>query len=156
MTIQSFQLDPNAQSYSDDEIVGKVNSASADITRAGSVDADALFDGTTNRAFTETDETKLAGIAGGAEVNPADLAELDPTQNTKLNGIEEGADVNPTDDEVVTSINSATTPITREAALSQDDLKVVKTNPAGGEFLVKNIQRDSAGKLDIEYDDVAQ
>ncbi len=39
MAIQSFQLDPNAQSYTDDQIVGKVNTASANITRAGSVDA---------------------------------------------------------------------------------------------------------------------
>ena len=35
----SFQLDPNAVVYTDDEIVGKVNSASANITRAGSVEA---------------------------------------------------------------------------------------------------------------------
>lgn len=39
MAIQSFQLDPNAQSYTDDQIVGKVNSASAQITRASSVAA---------------------------------------------------------------------------------------------------------------------
>lgn len=39
MVIASFQLDPNATSYTDDEIVGKVNTATADITRAGSVDA---------------------------------------------------------------------------------------------------------------------
>ena len=39
MAIASFQLDPNAQAYTDDEIVGKVNAASAQITRAGSVAA---------------------------------------------------------------------------------------------------------------------
>lgn len=39
MAIQSFQLDPNAASYSDDEIVGKVNAATATISRAGAVDA---------------------------------------------------------------------------------------------------------------------
>lgn len=38
MTIASFQLDPDAQAYTDDEIVGKINAATADITRAGSVD----------------------------------------------------------------------------------------------------------------------
>ncbi len=37
--IQSMQLDPNAASYTDDEIVGKVNTASVQITRAGSVAA---------------------------------------------------------------------------------------------------------------------
>lgn len=42
MAIQSFQLDPNAQSYTDDEIVGKVNAATAAITRADSIDGAAL------------------------------------------------------------------------------------------------------------------
>lgn len=39
MAIATFQLDPNAQSYTDDQIVGKVNTATANITRASSVDA---------------------------------------------------------------------------------------------------------------------
>lgn len=39
MAKESFQLDPAAVVYTDDEIVGKVNSASANITRASSVDA---------------------------------------------------------------------------------------------------------------------
>ena len=39
MAIQSFQLDPNAASYTDDQIVGKINSATANITRASSVAA---------------------------------------------------------------------------------------------------------------------
>lgn len=39
MAIQSFQLNPNAQAYTDDEIVDKVNAASNNITRAGSVAA---------------------------------------------------------------------------------------------------------------------
>jgi hypothetical protein len=37
MAIQSMTLDPNATSYTDDQIVGKVNAASAQITRAASV-----------------------------------------------------------------------------------------------------------------------
>ena len=60
-----------------------------------------------------------------------------------------------TDDEIIAKINSATDPITRESALSQDDLMIVKTAPVAGEFSIKNIQRDSTGKMDIEYDDVA-
>ena len=39
MATQTMVLDPNAQAYTDDEIVGKFNSASANITRASSVDA---------------------------------------------------------------------------------------------------------------------
>ena len=39
MALASMTLDPNAASYSDDEIVGKVNTATAQITRASSVAA---------------------------------------------------------------------------------------------------------------------
>lgn len=41
--------------------------------------------------FSETEQTKLAGIETGAEVNPASLAELDATASAKLDTIEEGA-----------------------------------------------------------------
>ena len=60
-----------------------------------------------------------------------------------------------TDDEIVGKINAASVAITRESALDQDSLKIIKTNPVAGEFLIKNIQRDATGKVDIEYDDVA-
>lgn len=141
MAIQSFQLDPNAQSYTDDEIVGKVNSATANITRADSIegtaasalDTDDIGEGTSNKYDTGTPPSTTDDLSEGSA-------------NKYMVG----------DDGVVTAINSASTAITREAALSQDDLKIVKTNPVGGEFLVKNIHRDSTGKLDIEYDDTAQ
>jgi hypothetical protein len=124
MAIQSMQLDPNAASYTDDEIVGKVNSATAKVT------ADQVEDGTTNKVFTATDESKLGGI-------------------------EDNATADQDGDEIVTAINSGSSAITREDALSQDDLNIIKTNPVAGEFKIKNIQRDSTGKADIEYDDVA-
>ena len=53
MTIQSIVLDPNAQAYTDDEIVGKVNAASAQITRGGSVAAAARPIGTGEVGNTE-------------------------------------------------------------------------------------------------------
>ena len=124
MAIQSMQLDPNAQSYTDDEIVGKINSATVAISRSSSIDGAAL-----------------------SAVDSDDIGE------GSSNLYDTGAP--PTDDEVVAAINNASTAITREAALSQDDLNIVKSNPAGGEFYVKNIHRDSSGKLDIEYDDTA-
>jgi len=115
MAIQSMQLDPNAQSYTDDEIVGKVNSATANITRAGSVDAAArpIAEG-------EVDTTELA--AGAVD-------------NTILD----------------TGIAKANLDAMGDTARGY-----VKTNPTTGEFKVIAIHRDSAGKLDIEYDDVAQ
>ena len=45
---------------------------------------DELIDGTTNKAFTATEQTKLAGIATGAEVN---------TINTALAGEPAGSDL---------------------------------------------------------------
>ena len=45
---------------------------------------DELIDGTTNKAFTATEQTKLAGIAAGAEVN---------TINTALAGEPAGSDL---------------------------------------------------------------
>ena len=124
MAIQSFQLDPNAQSYTDDEIVGKVNNATANVS------ADKIADGTTNKVFTSTEQSKLSGI-------------------------EDNATGDQTGNEIVSAINSGSAAITREDALSQDDLNIVKTAPTTGEYKVKNIHRDSSGKLDVEFDDTA-
>lgn len=64
MAIQSFQLDPNAAAYTDDQIVGKINTASANITRAGSVDAAAR-----PIASGEVGSTELAsGAVGNTEL----------------------------------------------------------------------------------------
>lgn len=62
MALQTMVLDPNAASYTDDQIVAKVNSASVQITRSGSVAAAA-------RPLTagEVDATALA--AGVAKAN---------------------------------------------------------------------------------------
>ena len=45
MAIVQMLLDPNAASYTDDEIVGKVNAASVQITRSGCLDSAALESG---------------------------------------------------------------------------------------------------------------
>jgi len=79
MAIQSFQLDPDAASYTDDEIVGKVNSASAQITRAASVAAAARPIGSGEVTNTElaagVAKTNLDAIAdtarGYVKTNPA-------------------------------------------------------------------------------------
>ena len=62
MAIQSMTLDPNAGAYTDDQIVGKVNAATAQITRAGAVAAAAR-----PIATGEVDATALA--AGVAKSN---------------------------------------------------------------------------------------
>lgn len=62
MAIQSMTLDPNAAAYTDDQIVGKINSASAQITRAAAVAAAAR-----PIAAGEVGSTELA--AGVAKAN---------------------------------------------------------------------------------------
>lgn len=114
MAIQSFQLDPNATSYTDDEIVAKINAATDDITRAGSVDPSA-------RPI-EVGEVGSDEIEDGA-VTATDLADDAARDNLR--------------------------------AMPDKDRGFVETNPVVGEFPVIAVQRDAAGKLDVEYDDVA-
>jgi len=62
MAIASLVLDPNAAAYSDDEIVGKVNTATAQITRAASVAAAA-------RPIADAEVTSAKLDAGVAKTN---------------------------------------------------------------------------------------
>lgn len=129
MVKQSFVLDPNAQSYTDDQIVGKVNASAVAISRVdaidgaalGGVDMDDIADGTTNKGFTGTEQTKLSGIAENATVDQT------------------GAEVR---DLIV--------------GIAEADRKIVISEPVSGEFKVLAIQRDATGKLKVEYDDVAE
>lgn len=155
MAIQSFQLDPNAQSYTDDEIVGKVNAATANITRAGSIegtaasvlDSDDIGEGVANF---------FAGASGADFIKASDDLDditagttnkhLTDTEKTKLTGIEDSATADQTGAEVRDAI----------VGLSDVDRKIVITDPQAGEFKVVAIQRDADAKLDINYDDTAQ
>jgi len=98
----------------------------------------------------------LDGIAAGAEVNPADLAELDSDQNNKLDGIEAGAKDDQSGDEIVAAIDAGTDPITREDALSQADLKLVKSEPVAGEHVINHIVRKADGKMEADYKDTPE
>lgn len=60
-----------------------------------------------------------------------------------------------TGDEIIAAIDAGAASITREDALDQDSLNIIKTDAITGEFKVKNIQRDAAGNLNADYDDVA-
>jgi len=61
-----------------------------------------------------------------------------------------------TPDEVVGKVNTATDQITRPDAIDAEALDIITTQPASGEFKVKKIQRDSSGKLAVDYDDVPE
>ena len=64
MAIMKMVLDPNAASYTDDQIVGKVNAATAQITRAGSVSSAARPIG-----VGEVTNTELAAAAAKANLD---------------------------------------------------------------------------------------
>ena len=69
MAIVFFELDPNAASYTDDQIVGKVNTATDPITRAGAVSAAARPIGAGEVTNTELD-------ASAAKANLDAMADL--------------------------------------------------------------------------------
>jgi len=104
MALASFQLDPNAQAYTDNEIVDKINAATNDITRAGSVDA-------------------AARPIESGEVTNTELASSAAKDNLD--------------------------------AMGDTARGYVKTDPQAGEYPVIAVQRDSSGKLDVDYDDQA-
>ena len=114
MAIASFQLDPNAAAFTDNQIVDKVNAASNNITRASSVDAAAR-----PIAANEVTATEIAaGVVSGTE-----LASTAAKDNLD--------------------------------ALADTSRGYVKTAPQTGEFPVVSVQRDAAGLLDVDYDNVA-
>ncbi|GAH60385.1 unnamed protein product, partial [marine sediment metagenome] len=135
MAIEKVYLDPNAAAYTDDEIVGKVNTATDKITRADSVEVAAILESATEKLMSDTEKTKLEGIAEGAEINPADLAELDPTANTKLTGIEEGAKVDQTGAEIRDAV----------VGLADDDRQIIISRPTTGQKKIYAVQTHTDG-----------
>jgi len=147
MAIQSFQLDPNAQSYTDDEIVGKVNAATANITRASSVDAAARPIATDEVEAVHIKDGDIADthIAAGAAIAKSKLAALEIAN----------ADV-ATDAAIVGTKLADSAAKDNLDGMGDTERGYVKTNPQTGEFKVVALQRDASGKLDVEYDDVAE
>ena len=137
--IASMTLDPNAQSYTDDQIVGKVNAASANITRAGSVEAAArpiaALEVTDGMIAAGAIKTKLGAEADGDKLVSASLAAAAGVTNAQV---------------------AAGLAKVNLDALTDTDRGYIKTSPTTGEFKVVSIQRGTValgGKLDIDYDD---
>ena len=98
--------------------------------------------------------TKLAGIDAGAEVNPADTDALPEGASNKY---DTGVPIPKlTDGEVIDAINNAAVPITREAALSQADLKIVKSLPQSGERAVESLSVKSDDVLAADHSDTPE
>ena len=79
MPIEKIYLDPNAQAYTDDEIVGKVNTATANISRVAAVDEVALpAESSSFQKVTEAETTKIAdSFATGEAARDAIVALAD-------------------------------------------------------------------------------
>jgi hypothetical protein len=149
-------LDPNAQAYTNDEIVGKVNAATANVTRANAVASAAVdLSGKDTDDLAESTTKKYAGVSGADFKKSVDTLEeitegatkkhFTSTEKTKLTGIEEAATADQTGAEVRDLI----------VALSDTTRKIVITEPVTSEFKVISVQRDADGKVKVSYDDVA-
>ncbi len=138
MAIVSMQLDPNAASYTDNEIVAKVNAATAQITRASSVSVDARPIG--------TGEISYLNLAAGA-IKTKLAAETD---GNKLTTSELGTSAGLTNAQIATGQAKANLD-----AMTDTGRGYIKTTPTTGEFRIVSVQRDTAGKLDVDYDNVA-
>ena len=155
MTKASFQLDPRVVAYTDDEIVGKVNTATAKITREDAISSPAVdLSGKSADDVAESATKKYAGVSGADFKKSVDTLDeitegatkkhfTDP-EKTKLGGVEENAK----DDQTGAEVRDAV------LALPDTERKLVKTDPETGEFPILAIQKDADGKLDIDYDDV--
>jgi len=98
--------------------------------------------------------SKLSGIAEGAEVNPADT---DALAEGSTNKYDTGAPIPKlTDAEVIAAINNAEVPITREDALDNVSLKVVKSEPISGESRINFIVKKADGRLEADFDDTPE
>ena len=135
MGIEKVYLDPNAAAYTDDEIVGKVNAATTNISRAGSVE------GTAASAL-DTDD-----ISEGA-ANKYDTG----TPPTTTDDLTEGSS-NKYDTGV-----PPTAPETRDAivAMADDDRKIVITRALTGQKKIYAIQGHTDGKQETEQSDTVE
>lgn len=129
MAIEKVYLDPNAAAYTDDEIIGKVNTATANITRAGSVEA-------TARPI-ESGEVGVTELAG---------EEFTTAEQTKLGAVEDSATADQTGAEVKDLI----------VALVDDEREIIISRPTTGQKKIYAIQTHSDAKQEIEQSDTAE
>jgi len=139
MAIQSVSIDPNAVALTDDQIVGKINTATVNITRASCVTAAARPIGTSEIVDTNIAagaiKTKLVAEVDGNKLTTAALATAAGITNTQ----------------VVVTLAKANLD-----AMSPTTRGYIATAPVSGQFVVTAIERASDGKLKFDYDDVAK
>jgi len=137
MAIQTMVLDPNATTYTDDQIVGKINTATATITRVSSVAAAArpiaVLEVTDGMIAAGAIKTKLDGEADENKLVSASLAAAAGVTNAQ----------------VASGLAKANLD-----ALADTARGYIQTVPTTGQFKIVSIQRQADGKAAIKYDDV--
>lgn len=134
MGIVKDYLDPNATTYSDDEIVDKVNSATANITRAGSIegtaasalDTDDIGEGSSNKYDTGVPPSTTDDLGEGS-TNKYEQGDLSATEIRDL-----------------------------IVGMADDDREIVISRPTTGQFKIYAQQRHTDGTTEIERSDTAE
>lgn len=140
MAIVKDYLDPNAVAYTDDQIVGKVNAATANITRASSVEATARPIGTS-----EVTDTMISGVSADKVADGTTNKAYTATEKTKLGTVEDNATADQTGAEVRDLV----------VALTDDTRQIIISRPTTGQYKVYAIQKHTDGKTEIERNSVA-
>ena len=155
MAIEKVYLDPNAAAYTDDEIVGKVNTATANITKAGAIEATALS------AVNSDDIGEGAANKYDTGAPPTSTDELTEGSTNKY---DTGAPPASTDDLTEGASNKYDTGVpptavqTKDAIVAMDDLDrdLIISRPIAGQKKIVAIQTHSDGKQEIEQNDTAE
>lgn len=154
MAIEKIYLDPNAAAYTDDEIVGKVNAATANITRAGSIE------GTAASALDSDDISEGAANLYDTGAPPSTTDDLSEGSS---NLYDTGVPPSTTDDLTEGSTNlyeqgDMTGAEVRDAivGLADDDREIIISRPQTNQKKIYAIQTHSDGKQEIEQNDTAE
>jgi hypothetical protein len=138
MAIQTMTLDPNAATYTGDQMITAINGASTAITRANAVSAAArpiaALEVDAGKIAAGAIKTKLNGEADGSKLTTSELAAAAGIVNAQVAAGQAKANLD---------------------AMADTARGYIQTAPTTGKFKVVSIQRDSTGKLETKYDDVA-
>lgn len=128
-----------------------ISGLQAEITPQNPLSADLVADGTTNKVFTATEQSKLAGIEAGAQVNPANVSAFNNdagylTQNTVIinQAFPSGWHTTGTLSQLITDINSDSTAVKGKSYLSTVSFSDLPSSLVQGEMTVQ-IMDEQAG-----------
>ena len=107
------------------------------------LDQDDILDGTTNKQYSATEQTKLAGIEAGAEVNVGE--EYTTAEKSKLSGIEAGATADQSDAEIETAYNNQVAVATQAEAEAGTSTVVKRFTPELIKYAISALASSNLG-----------